>query len=44
VAFFAGLFVVRGFLGFVSKHGFTPFAWWRIVVGCFGLAAWFVFG
>jgi len=44
VAFLAGLFVVRGFLGFVSKHGFTPFAWWRIIVGCFGLAAWFVFG
>lgn len=44
VAFFAGLFVVRGFLDFVSRHGFTPFAWWRIVVGCFGLAAWFVFG
>lgn len=44
VAFFAGLFVVRGFLDFVSRHGFTPFAWWRIIVGCFGLAAWFVFG
>ena len=43
-AFIAGLFVVRGFLGFVSKHGFTPFAWWRIVVGCFGLGAWFVYG
>ena len=44
VAFLAGLFVVRGFLDFVSRHGFTPFAWWRIIVGCFGLAAWFVFG
>ncbi|HUN11332.1 MAG TPA: undecaprenyl-diphosphate phosphatase, partial [Rhabdaerophilum sp.] len=44
VAFIAGLFVVRGFLDFISKHGFTPFAWWRIIVGCFGLAAYFVFG
>lgn len=44
VAFIAALFVVRGFLDFVSRHGFTPFAWWRIIVGCFGLAAWFVFG
>jgi undecaprenyl-diphosphatase len=44
VAFFSALLVVRGFLGFVSRHGFAPFAWWRIVVGCFGLAAWFVFG
>ena len=42
-AFLTGLVVVRGFLGFVSKHGFTPFAWWRIIVGCFGLAAWFVY-
>jgi len=43
-AFLSALLVVRGFLGFVSRHGFAPFAWWRIVVGCFGLAAWFVFG
>jgi undecaprenyl-diphosphatase len=43
-AFFAGLFVVRSFLGFVSKHGFSMFAWWRIVVGSVGLAAWFVYG
>lgn len=44
VAFFAALFVVRTFLGFVSRHGFAPFAWWRIIVGCFGLAAFFVYG
>jgi undecaprenyl-diphosphatase len=44
VAFLAALAVVRGFLGFVSRHGFTPFAWWRIIVGCFGLAAYFVYG
>jgi undecaprenyl-diphosphatase len=44
VAFIAALFVVKTFLGFVSRHGFTPFAWWRIIVGCFGLAAYFVYG
>ncbi len=38
-AFLSGLVVVRGFLNFISRHGFKPFAWWRIVVGCFGLAA-----
>ncbi len=37
-AFISGLFVVRGFLQFVSKHGFIFFAWWRIVVGVAGLA------
>ncbi len=43
-AFAAGLLVVRGFLAFISKHGFTPFAWWRIIVGCVGLAGLWVFG
>jgi undecaprenyl-diphosphatase len=44
VAFLSALLVVRGFLNFISRHGFAPFAWWRIVLGCFGLGAWFVFG
>lgn len=44
VSFIVGLFVVKGLLDFVSKHGFTPFAWWRIIVGSFGLAAYFVYG
>jgi len=35
-AFFAALVVVRGFLAFVSRRGFRPFAWWRIVVGSVG--------
>ena len=43
-AFVSGLLVVRGFLDFISKHGFTPFAWWRIVVGSAGLAGLWVFG
>ena len=43
-AFLSGLVVVRGFLNFISRHGFAPFAWWRIVVGCFGLAGLWMFG
>lgn len=37
VALIAGVFVVRGLLDFVSRHGFAPFAWWRILVGSAGL-------
>lgn len=37
-AFVSALIVVRGFLAFVSSRGFTPFAWWRIIVGVLGLA------
>jgi len=33
VAFFAALVVVKGFIAFISRHGFAPFAWYRIVVG-----------
>jgi undecaprenyl-diphosphatase len=43
-AFVSGLIVVRSFLGFVSRHGFTPFAWWRIIVGSIGLAGLVAFG
>jgi undecaprenyl-diphosphatase len=43
-AFVSGLIVVRSFLAFVSRHGFTPFAWWRIVVGSLGLAGLIAFG
>ena len=32
-AFVAALVVVRTFIGFVSRHGFAPFAWYRIVFG-----------
>ena len=27
------LIVVRGLIGFVSRHGFGPFAWYRIAIG-----------
>jgi undecaprenyl-diphosphatase len=32
-AFLSALVVVRGLIAFVSRHGFAPFAWYRIVVG-----------
>jgi undecaprenyl-diphosphatase len=32
-AFLAGLAVVRVFLAIVSRMGFAPFAWYRIVLG-----------
>lgn len=38
-SFFAALLVVKTLLDFVSRHGFAPFAWWRITVGVLGLAA-----
>jgi undecaprenyl-diphosphatase len=42
-AFVSGLIVVRGFLDYVSRHGFWVFAWWRILVGAAGLAGLLVF-
>ncbi|MDB5623652.1 MAG: undecaprenyl-diphosphate phosphatase [Devosia sp.] len=38
-AFIVGALVVRYLLGFVSRYGFAPFAWWRIAVGGAGLVA-----
>jgi undecaprenyl-diphosphatase len=43
-AFISALIVVKTFLGFVSRHGFGLFAWWRIIVGAVGLAALLTFG
>jgi undecaprenyl-diphosphatase len=43
-AFVVGALVVRYLLGFVSKYGFAPFAWWRIAVGVAGLVAIYGFG
>jgi len=37
VSFLSGLIVVKTMLGFVGKHGFAPFSWWRIAVGVAGL-------
>ena len=33
VSFIVALLVIRWFVGLVSKHGFAPFAWYRIVAG-----------
>jgi len=38
-SFVVGALVVRYLLDFVSKHGFAPFAYWRIFVGLAGLIA-----
>ena len=32
-AFISALIVVRAVIGFVSRHGFAPFAYYRIAVG-----------
>jgi undecaprenyl-diphosphatase len=37
-AFISGLIVVRSLLAFVSRRGYAPFAWWRILIGVAGLA------
>ncbi|ATC33757.1 MAG: undecaprenyl-diphosphatase [Caulobacter vibrioides] len=37
-ALVSGVFVVKTVLDFITRHGFAPFAWWRIVVGFGGLA------
>jgi undecaprenyl-diphosphatase len=36
-AFISGVIVVKYVLGFITRHGFAPFAWWRIIVGTLGL-------
>jgi undecaprenyl-diphosphatase len=36
-AFVTAVLVVRGVLNFITRHGFAPFAWWRIAVGIAGL-------
>ena len=33
VSFVVALIVVRAFVHYISKHGFAPFAWYRIVAG-----------
>lgn len=43
-SFIAGVFVVKGLLDFVSRHGFAPFAWWRIIVGLAGFAGLYFLG
>ena len=33
VAFLVAVIVVKGFVGVVTRYGFVPFAWYRIVAG-----------
>ena len=37
VSFVVALLVIKWFIGIVSRHGFAPFAWYRIVVGAVAL-------
>ena len=41
-AFLTALAVIRLFVAYVSRRGFAPFAWYRIIVGTAALA-WFAF-
>ncbi len=43
-AFICAVFVVHSLLDYVSRHGYTLFAWWRLIVGAAGLAALSVWG
>jgi undecaprenyl-diphosphatase len=38
VSFVFGWIVVKTFLGYVQRHGFMVFAWWRLIVGALGIA------
>lgn len=43
-AFIAAVIVVRWLLGYVSRHGYAVFAWWRIAVGALTLLGLAVIG
>ena len=38
VSFIVAIVVVKGFVHYISRHGFAPFAWYRIIVGAVALA------
>jgi undecaprenyl-diphosphatase len=38
VSFIVALLVIKAFLAIVTRHGFAPFAWYRIAVGSLALA------
>ena len=40
VSFIVALIVIRAFVAYVSRSGFAPFAWYRIVFGAIAVA-WF---
>jgi undecaprenyl-diphosphatase len=39
VSFITAMVVVKTFLSYLTCHGFTLFAWWRVIVGTLGLIA-----
>ena len=39
VSFVCAWIVVKTFLGYVQRHGFALFGWWRIILGSLGLIA-----
>src|SRR6195256_4143286 len=39
VSFITAMIVVKSFLNYATRHGFTLFAWWRVIVGTLGLIA-----
>ena len=39
VSFITAIIVVKTFLNYVTRRGFSLFAWWRIIVGTLGLIA-----
>ncbi|MER8825375.1 undecaprenyl-diphosphate phosphatase [Mesorhizobium sp. M0938] len=43
-AFVAALIVVRFLLNYVSRHGYSLFGWWRLVIGTVGLVALMIWG
>jgi undecaprenyl-diphosphatase len=38
VSFVVAIAVIRVFVAYVSRHGFAPFAWYRIVAGAAAVA------
>src|SRR5207253_10599088 len=38
VSFLVAIVVVRAFVHYISRHGFAPFAWYRIAAGIVALA------
>ena len=37
VSFVVAIVVVKGFVHYISRHGFAPFAWYRIAAGIVAL-------
>jgi undecaprenyl-diphosphatase len=38
VSFLVAIVIVRAFVAYISRHGFAPFAWYRIIAGVVALA------